>query len=125
MAYLVTLVSVPGSQVSEFRARTRQQFEPTRRAGCSHLLRHLGDAMHEVLAGGDDLREDLTHAWRPPRVHSPELVAPRLQALRAAWNAHIAQFPEEDNSWEATQLAPVFEILDWAQARGEAIVTWL
>jgi hypothetical protein len=132
MAFAVLIGSVPETQALEFRAGERPRLEASRIVRCSHLLASwvtvspLNRILREAIDGGQPLRADLWHPWRPPVFHTAASAHLLHRKLIEALDLAIQEkgVPPADD-WYAVEIGKVIDVFAHAAARGEGIVRFL
>ena len=132
MAYGTILASVADSEIDAFRSRERRRLKADKIFACSHLVAYwikaqpLGRLLGEAIDGGEVLRKDLRHPFRPPMFQSPRLVRQLQSELRSAWDRVKAErVPPELLGFLGDEIPGVVEIFEHAGARSRGILTVL
>ena len=138
MAYLNLLASVPETDVERLRCDPDFRAKPTRISGASHLLAYwiksqpLGGLLNRALDGGERIRSDLSHVFRPPVYHPPHVVRELLDAIAPAWSKAVEQrealmngIPADEDEWLTLEMRRLLLVFRHAAERSECIVSAL
>jgi hypothetical protein len=132
MAYAVLIGSTPETQIAEFQANTRNLLEVSKIVRSSHVLATwvtitpLNHVLREAIDGGQLLRADLWHPFRPPVFHSTTAVQRlHLELLDALDRAVRENGPLPPDDWYGRQIADIMELFYHAVNQGEAVVSFL
>ena len=113
MAYNNLFASVSGTEVARLREDASVLLRPSKISGVSHLLatwvevQPLGKLLQRALDGGDVIRPELWHPFRPPLVHDPAVVAELAEQVAVA--VATGTFADDD----------------WLQMGGRPVVTFV
>lgn len=132
MAYAVQLLSVPEAAVRAYQRGEIPSLTPSKVVLCSHLLAYwvtvqpLGQCLQAALDGGEKLREDLHHRFRPPTWWSAAAVEELAHQLSTTWQKVLStQAIPDPEDWYRVEITKVVELFAHARAQQEAVVKML
>jgi len=131
MAYAALLGSVADDAVIGFRGGSRTVLESALVVRCSHLptswvaIQELRELLREAIDGGDQLRGDLWHPFRPPIWHPSSAAAEIASKLRAMWDQILREHPEEYPGWYGVEIGKVLQVFEHAAANHQGVVSFL
>ena len=132
MAHSILLSSVADEQVIAFRDGRRSTMGADLSISCSHLLTswvrpdELRKMLRQAIDGGEILRGDMSHPFRPPLWH-PSTSTPEIESkLRRIWIEQQELAGSVDPSdWYVIEITKVVKVFEHAVASHYGVVSFV